>query len=114
MKRADHQPTSELILYAGIYLKTYVVPDRGTLLPQHSHRHPHISFVVSGVVRVWADEELLGDYAGPRAVKIAAGVKHSFLTLTDRVCFSCIHNADHAEADGEPPIAEEHHLVLEE
>lgn len=115
MKRAEHQPqTVDVSIYAGIYMKTYVVPDRGTVLPQHSHRHDHISYVVSGVVRLWAGEHLLGDYAGPRAIKIGAGVKHRFLTLTDMVRIACIHNADHAEADGEPPIAEEHQLTLED
>lgn len=114
MKRAEHQPYSELTLFAGIYLKTWTVQDRGTLLPQHAHTWDHISLIVSGVVRIWADEELLGDFSGPHAVKIAAGVKHSFLTLSDMVRIACIHNADHAEADGEPPIAETHNLVLED
>jgi len=114
MKRAPNQPVGDLCLYAGIYLKTWTVPDRGTLLPQHAHSWDHISFIVSGVVRAWAGDHLLGEYAGPRAIKIGAGVKHRFLTLTDRVMIACIHNADHAEADGEPPIAEEHNLVLED
>ena len=28
--------------------------------------------------------------------------------------FACIHNADHADPDGEPPITVEHHLELED
>jgi quercetin dioxygenase-like cupin family protein len=88
------------------------VQDRGTLLPQHSHRHPHISYVASGVVRVWCEDEQLGDFAAPCAIKIAAYKMHSFLTLTDNVTILCLHNADHLEAD-EPAVAEEHHLELE-
>jgi quercetin dioxygenase-like cupin family protein len=112
MKRAERQPTTDLTLYAGIYLKQWMVPDRGTLLPQHAHDFDHISFVVSGVVRIWAGDELLGDYAGPRAVKIAAGVFHRFLTLSDGVTIACIHNADRAE--GDPPIAAEYQMTLED
>lgn len=111
MKRAERQPTTAITLYAGIYIKTWTVPDRGTLLPQHAHEFDHISFVVSGVVRVWAGDEQLGDFAGPRAVKIVAGVFHRFLTLSDGVTIACIHNADHAE--GEPPVAAEHLLEME-
>ena len=114
MKRAARQPYSEITLYAGIFLKTHVVPDRGTLLPQHAHTWDHISYVVSGAVRVWCDDKLLGDFMAPAAVKIAAHAKHSFLTLTDRVTIACIHNADHADADGDPAIAGRHELELED
>ena len=113
MKRAEHQPERSLCLYAGIYALTWTVQDRGTLLPQHSHRHPHISYVASGVVRVWCEDEQLGDFAAPCAIKIAAYKMHSFLTLTDNVTILCLHNADHLEAD-EPAVAEEHALDLED
>lgn len=96
------EPYREACLFGGIYVLTWVVPTRGTMLPQHSHAFDHVSYVVSGVVRVWADDVLLGDYAGPRAIKIAAGVFHRFLTMTDRVTIACIHNADHA--DDEPAL----------
>jgi hypothetical protein len=44
MKRAERQPeTVWLEIYAGIYCKTYRVPDAGTVLPQHSHHHDHMS-----------------------------------------------------------------------
>jgi hypothetical protein len=39
---------------------------------------------------------------------------HAFLTLTPGVGLMCIHNADHADPDGEPPIAAENHLELED
>jgi hypothetical protein len=112
MKRAEHQPTSELTLFAGIFLKTYTVPDAMTLLPQHSHAHPHLTFVVSGSVRVWCDDRLLGQFIGPAVVKIEARQKHSFLTLTPGVVFACIHATD--AVDDEALIAERHDLVLED
>lgn len=114
MKRAEHQPEGSLCLYAGIFAKTWTVPDRGTLLPQHAHEFSHISYIVSGVVRIWCDDESLGDFVGPCAVRIPARRLHRFLTLSDDVTILCIHNADHADADGEPAIAERADLELED
>ena len=39
---------------------------------------------------------------------------HAFLTLVPGVCLMCIHNADHADPDGEPAIAAENSLELED
>jgi len=114
MKRAPNQPTSELLIYAGIYAKLWHVADAGTLLPQHAHRHSHISLVATGSVRVWQDDTLIGDFRAPAMVKIPAQALHKFLTLDDDVCIVCIHNADHADPDGEPPIAAAHALELED
>jgi len=114
MKRATNQPYSEICLFGGVYVRTWVVQDRGTLLPQHAHVYDHISFVVSGVVRVWRAGECLGEFAGPNAIKIEAGVQHQFLTLSDRCVIACIHNADRVDADGEPLIAEHADLELED
>ena len=114
MKRAANQPVGSLCLYAGIFAKTWAIRDRGTLLPQHGHAWPHISYIVSGVVRVWQDDEQIGDFIGPCAVKIPALALHKFLTLSDDVVILCLHNADHADADGEPVIAERHDLELED
>jgi len=114
MKRAPNQPTSSLCLYAGVFAKTWTVQDSGTLLPQHSHHHPHISYVVSGAVRVWCGDEELGDFAAPCAIKIAAREMHSFLTLTDDVTILCIHNTDHLDEVNEPAVAEMYTLDLED
>jgi quercetin dioxygenase-like cupin family protein len=114
MKRAERQPeTVWLEIYAGIYCKTYRVPDAGTVLPQHSHHHDHLTFVSSGAVYVERDGRPAGRYDAPALVRIPAHTMHSFITLGPDTVLSCIHNTDHAEADGEPAIAEEHHLVTE-
>ena len=110
MQRAVNQPISELTVFAGIFLKTWAVPDAGTLLPQHSHEFSHVSFIVNGAVRVWCGDGLLGDFVAPAVVKIEAQQRHSFLALTDGVVIACIH----ALEDGEDPaIHEEHHLVAD-
>jgi hypothetical protein len=90
-----------------------MVQDSNTLLPQHSHSFPHISYIVSGTVRVWCGDERLGDFTGPCAIKIRARQLHEFLTLTDNVTILCLHNADHLEAD-EPAVAAHHDLELED
>jgi len=115
MKRAAHQPVTEaLTIYEGIYCKAYTVPDAGTLLPQHAHRYGHVTAVTHGAVRVWQDGRLLGDFRAPSLISIPAHTMHSFLTLEAGTGLLCIHNADHADPDGEPPVAEEHQLVMEE
>jgi hypothetical protein len=115
MKRAPNQPITEaLTIFEGIYCKAYTVPDAETLLPQHSHRWGHVTAVTSGAVRVWRDGVQLGDFHAPSLISIPAHMMHAFLTLTPATGLLCIHNADHAEADGEPPIAEHHNLVLED
>ena len=112
MKRAKNQPTSDLTLFAGIFLKTYTVPDANTLLPQHAHHHAHITLIISGAVRAYCEDRWLGDFEGPAVVKIEARQRHSFQTLTSGVVFACIHASD--ATDDEALIAERHDLVLED
>ena len=111
MKRAARQPTTELVIYAGIYAKTWTVADAGTLLPQHSHAHPHISLLVSGSVKIWQGDAYLGDYHAPAMVKIPAHTFHKFLTLTNRVVIACIHSVGDADA---VVVEREHVLDMED
>jgi quercetin dioxygenase-like cupin family protein len=110
VKPASNQPVGELILYAGIFLKTWTVPDAGMAIPQHAHEHDHLTYLISGVVRVWQDGEMLGDFRAPSALKIPARTKHKFLALTNGVVFACIHAVGVAD---DVAIAEEHALELE-
>lgn len=109
MKRAPNQPTTDMTLFGGVFLKLWTVPDANTMLPQHAHESAHISFIVSGTVRVWCDDRMLGQFIGPAPIKIAARQKHSFLTLTDGVVIACIHALDTEDV----PIHEEHQLEME-
>ena len=97
MKRAPNQPVGELTLYAGIFLKTWSVADRYTILPQHSHEFPHISLIVRGSVRAWCGEDELGDFHAPATIKIAAHAFHTFQTLVDDVVIACVHALGDAE-----------------
>jgi hypothetical protein len=115
MKRAENQPeTLSATVYAGIYYRVWSVADAGTLLPQHAHLWPHLTAVLRGTVRVWRGDEDLGAFAAPATIRIAARQLHSFRTETDDCMLACIHNADHADPDGEPAIHAEHFLPLED
>ena len=112
MKRAEHQPeTISSTIYGGIYYRLWSVPDAGTILPQHAHCYDHLTALLDGSVRVWCDHELVGDFTAPATIKIPAHRLHSFQTQTPGCVFACIHNADHADPDGEPAVAAEHQLV---
>jgi hypothetical protein len=115
MKRAEHQPeTLSLTIYGGIYMKLFRVPAADTLVPTHAHTYDHITAVLQGMVRVWRDGVLVGDFMAPATVRIPAGCKHAFRTLTPSATFACIHNADHVDSDGDPAVEAEHHLELED
>ena len=114
MKRAEHQPeTISVSIYAGIYYKVWRVPDAGTIIPQHAHRHDHLTALLQGGVRVWRNNELIGDFMAPATLHIAAHDKHMFGALVADTTLACIHNADHLDAD-EPAVAAHHHLELED
>lgn len=110
MKAAINQPVGELTLFAGIFLKTWTVADKGTLLPQHSHEFAHLSYIVSGSVQIWRGDTELGVFHAPAAVKIAARTFHKFLTTTDNVVIACIHAVGE---DEDVVIAQDHVLELE-
>lgn len=111
MRRLPNQPTSELTLFAGIFLKTYHIDDAGTAIPQHAHRWPHLTLVIAGAIRVWRGDELIGDFVAPAAIKIPALAKHAFLTLTRDVAFACIHAVGEAE---DVDVAAEHTFEMED
>jgi quercetin dioxygenase-like cupin family protein len=104
----DQQPVeTDISICPGLYVKTAVFTV-GTYTPQHAHDFDHLSVVATGAVRVWADGQLLGDYAAPVGIHIKARVKHLFLALVDRTTVLCIHRLNDA---GEIGIAEEHQIV---
>ena len=116
MKRAENQPTSESRMGTrestarftrwptpGLYSRSIVT---NTKIICHS------SCKVRR--RVWSGDKCLGDFTAPAVVKIEARTFHKFLTLCDDVMIACIHNADHADPNGEPVIAERHDLILED
>jgi len=107
---AASQPVEGVHHYAGTFVKSHVVADAGTILPQHLHPFPHLTFIASGACRVARDGEDLGEFHAPAAVHIPAFARHLFVTLEPATTILCIHNL----ADGETvEIAEEHHIEMQ-
>lgn len=116
MKAADRQPLGAVYLCGGVYVKEMLTPDAGTVIPQHSHRYEHLSYLAAGQVMLTGDNGVLpGVYTAPVAIRIPAGVKHTFTTMQPMTLILCIHSVALGEADfhEDDLIAEEHHLALE-
>jgi len=108
MVRAADQPIStELRMADGVFIKTMVVAERGTYIPQHSHAYPHMSVIVKGAVRVWQGDFWHGDFKAPNAVLIEAGVLHLFMTLVEFTTVMCVHDIGEAES---VMLLEEHQI----
>lgn len=91
----------------GIFVKQMYLAHAGTLIPQHSHDYDHISMLAVGSLRVWCDNDLMGDFTAPRPITIKAGRKHTFLSLVPETLVYCIHNVART---GEVEIAGHHQL----
>lgn len=76
----------------GLFARKVTIPEAGTFVPQHSHVYPHLTLLAFGSMRVWAGDELLGEFTAPQALTIAAGVKHTMMALTSPAVFFCCHN----------------------
>jgi hypothetical protein len=113
--RAENQPEKgAAILYGGVWVKPTIMPDAGMVVPQHSHRYDHVSFLATGSVRVWQDGEMTGEYQAPASICIPALKKHLFEILEPRTLILCIHNAergDLAEVSEETLTHEGHEIV---
>lgn len=96
------EPTSDLVIYAGCFVKLWHIPRAETVLDQHVHAHPHLSLIVAGRVRVFCAGASLGEFVAPALVKVEANRLHHFVALTDDVCIACIHAVGTAD-----PISED-------
>jgi hypothetical protein len=97
----------EIKLADEIFVKQIVVDRPHTMIPQHSHSYDHTSMLAVGEVEVWQGETYMGRFQAPTGILIKAHVKHSFVTLSEKVILYCIHRTDRT---GEVEIHEEHHL----
>jgi quercetin dioxygenase-like cupin family protein len=106
---AEQQPIRKDFILAGdVAVVAMIIPEAGTIVPQHAHNYDHVSYVASGAVHVWADGEYLGETRGPDGIVIRAGVKHLFQAVDDGTVVLCIHRIDRS---GEIEIAEEHQIL---
>lgn len=110
--RADDQPFGvETFSADGVVVKQMVIPKSGTIVPQHSHPYDHLSMLAKGRVKAWAGTEYLGEHEAPHGFNIAAGVKHTFLSLEDDTILYCVHNLSRK---GVIEHNDDHHIVKED
>jgi quercetin dioxygenase-like cupin family protein len=82
----------EFHLADDVFIKSGFFADLGTRIPQHSHEYDHTSFIATGSVRVWCDDEYMGEHKSPCGIFIKKHAKHTFITTEPNTTLLCIHN----------------------
>lgn len=82
----------EFFLADDVFIKSGLFEEVGTRIPQHSHEYDHTSFIATGAVQVWCDDEYIGEYKSPTGVFIKKHAKHKFVTTEPNTTILCIHN----------------------
>lgn len=82
----------------GIYFRSVLLKEIGTVVPLHTHDHDHATFVANGKVRAWADGVLLGDFEAGSAFEVKAGKEHLFRALEPNTRTVCVHDIASAES----------------
>lgn len=103
-------PEVEWIVQENIFIKQMLMEKAGTFVPQHSHKYSHASMLACGSVRVWKDDVLHGDFKAPIPISIAAGCKHTFMSLESNTVIYCIHSLD----ESEDPEIDDHAVKVSE
>lgn len=104
----EQPPEVEIRLVQGLFVKQMFLASAGMTVPQHSHAYEHLTMLAWGEVAVWRDGAFLGKFRAPTGIRIAADAKHLIQALVDGTVLYCIHRVG---PDGEPEIAEEHHVA---
>lgn len=114
IRHPDQPAEVDIKIVNGVFVKATHFRSAGMFAPQHAHEFAHLSYVASGAAKVFVDDDLLGDFTAPASIVIEARKKHLFEITEPNTVILCIHNADYADPDGEPPIAAENNLVMED
>lgn len=98
-----------------IFIKQLYLAKAGYVVPQHAHVYDHTSMLASGKLRVWCEDELLGDFTAPTGIFVKAHKKHMMLALEDNTITYCIHNTHgFAPDDLEANLVEERNTAIPE
>lgn len=84
--------SQEFHLADDIFIKSGLFKKPGTVIAQHSHEYDHTSFIATGGVRAWCDDEYLGEFIAPISIFISKHTKHTFITSAENTLLLCIHN----------------------
>lgn len=88
----DQPPIWEHRTVDGVFIKQMHIRQKDTLIPQHSHDHAHTSMLAAGSVRVWVEDQCIGDFKAPHPIFIEARKFHKFVSLEPDTIIYCIHN----------------------
>lgn len=89
-------PLEQIVEAGGFYLRSYLLKESGTIIPQHVHDHDHVTLVGSGRVRGWQDGICIGERGPGEVFEIPAGTAHVFQSLEPYTLLCCVHNIDSA------------------
>lgn len=92
LEESEQPDEVDFSLADGIFIKSGLFKRANRLVPQHSHEHDHTSFIATGSVNAWCDDEYLGAFVAPASIFIKKHCKHTFLTLQENTLILCIHN----------------------
>jgi quercetin dioxygenase-like cupin family protein len=89
-------PIEKIVEAGGFYFRSYLMPQAGTIIPQHVHDHDHVTLVGSGRVRGWANGECIGERGPGEVFDIWAGSAHVFQSLEPNSLLVCVHDVESA------------------
>lgn len=80
----------------GLYFRAILL-NQFDRVPQHTHDYDHATLVCSGKVRMWVENELIGDFEAFQALEIKARKAHVFQALEPNTRLACVHNLNGKE-----------------
>lgn len=86
------QPTENIQMACGIYFRSVLLKEAGTVIPQHEHDHDHATYVASGSARLWVNASWKGDFKSGEAIEIKSGQRHLFMSLEPNTRLTCVHD----------------------
>lgn len=92
MTEGEQPDSIEFHLADDVFVKSGLFKNAGAIVPQHSHEFDHSTFIASGALRAWCDDEYLGEFKAPTSIFIKAKCKHTFITDEPNTLILCIHN----------------------
>lgn len=96
VKPVDAVPTIKIVEVGGLYFRSAIFAESGTIIPQHVHDHDHVTFIGSGRFRGWKDGEWIGDRSAGEVFHIQAGASHLFMSLEEHSMLTCVHTIESA------------------
>lgn len=92
LEESEQPDEVDFSLADGIFIKSGLFKRANRIVPQHSHEYDHTSFIATGAVNAWCEDEFMGHFVAPASIFIKAHCKHTFQTTEPDTLVMCIHN----------------------